>query len=165
MEGENRNRICMEIHRLDNIITRILQAKVREAGFDEVTLMHGWIIAYLYGSRDRQVYQRDLERACQIGRSTVTNIIKLMEKKGLICREPVENDARLKRVMLTPKGYKHREVVDNALEKVGDRMLEGIDPGELEVFRRVLGRMIRNLGEGQRPCRERKACQDWKKEE
>ncbi len=36
-----------EVRRLDHVFARNLEAKVREKGIDELTLMHGWIIRYL----------------------------------------------------------------------------------------------------------------------
>ena len=45
--------------------------------------MHGWIIGYLYRHRDTPVFQRDIEREFSITRSTVTNILQLMERKGV----------------------------------------------------------------------------------
>ena len=90
-------RIGFEIRRLDHMLARNLQAHVKTAGIDEVTVMHGWIIRYLYANRDKDVFQRDIEKYFSIGRSTVTNIIQLMEKKGFIVRESVEYDARLSR--------------------------------------------------------------------
>ena len=72
-------RIGFEIRKLDHMLERNIQAHVRAAGIDEVTLMHGWIIRYLYMNRERDVFQRDIEQYFSIGRSTVTNIIQLME--------------------------------------------------------------------------------------
>ena len=152
MEDSNR-KIGMEIHRLDNIITRILEARVKAAGFDEVTLMHGWIIRYLYENQDRDVYQRDIEKFCSIGRSTVSNIIQLMEKKGLIRRESVENDARLKRLVLTPKGFKHCEVVENAITEVNEEMTVGIEPDDLVIFLKIIRKISGNLEKHKKDCR------------
>ena len=74
--------------------------------------MHGWILAYLYESRDREVFQRDVERAFSITRSTVTNILQLMEKKGYIRRMSVPQDARLKRLVLTEEGAQaHQQIM------------------------------------------------------
>ena len=40
------------------------------------------------------VFQRDVEAAFGLSRSTVTGILQLMEKNGLILRESAENDGR-----------------------------------------------------------------------
>lgn len=52
---------------------------------------------------DGQVFQRDIEKAFGLSRSTATGILKLMEKNGLIQRESVASDARLKSLIPTEK--------------------------------------------------------------
>lgn len=52
--------------------------------------MNGWVIVYLAHNSDRDVFQRDLEERFNVRRSTVSNILSLMEKKGLIKRESVD---------------------------------------------------------------------------
>ena len=94
-ETQINNQAGVEIHRTEHMMSRKLEAKVREQGIDEVTLTHGWIIRFLYENRDRDIYQKDIEKYFLVGRSTVTNSIKLMEKRGVVRREFVECDARL----------------------------------------------------------------------
>ena len=48
--------------------------------------------------QDGPVFQRDVEAAFNLSRSTTTNILQLMEKNGIIRREGVDYDARLKRL-------------------------------------------------------------------
>lgn len=84
---------------------------------DKLTLMHGWIIAYLYDHRDEDVYQKDIENAFSIARSTVTSILKLMEKKNYITRESVESDARLKKLVLTETGIELHYKIENMITK------------------------------------------------
>ena len=76
----------------------------RENNVDNVTPMHDWIMSYLYWHKNEAVYQRDIEREFSITRSTVTNILQLMERKGYIERQSVPQDARLKRLILTEEG-------------------------------------------------------------
>ena len=76
-----------------------------------------WIIAYLYDHRDEDVYQKDIENAFSIARSTVTSILKLMEKKNYITRESVESDARLKKLVLTETGIELHYKIENMITK------------------------------------------------
>ena len=119
-------KIGFEIRRLDHMLGRNMQAHVRAAGIDEVTLMHGWIIRYLYTNQDKDVFQKDIEQYFSIGRSTVTNIIQLMERKGYIARESVEHDARLKKVVLTEKGIRNQEMLEDLVESLDTRLVDGI---------------------------------------
>ena len=104
--------IPAQMRRVNNLISRRVNLYSRQNGVEDVTAMHGWILAYLYRERDREVFQRDIEHAFSITRSTVTNILQLMEKKGYIRRMSVPQDARLKRLILTEAGARaHRQVM------------------------------------------------------
>lgn len=141
-------RIGFEIRKLDHMLGRNMQAHVRAAGIDEVTLMHGWIIRYLYMNRGKDIFQRDIEQYFSIGRSTVTNIIQLMEKKGYILRESVEHDARLKKVILTEKGIRSHEMIENLIDRINASLVEGIKDEELEIFYSVIEKLRKNLMKG-----------------
>ena len=138
-------RIGFEIRRLDHMLARNVQARVKAAGLDEVTLMHGWIIRYLYEKRDEDIFQKDIEQHFSIGRSTVTNIIQLMEKKGFVLRESVEHDARLKKVILTEKGIRSHEMIERLIENLDTSLVEGITDEELSVFYTVVKKLSENL--------------------
>lgn len=144
MEGKE-HRVGFEIRRLDHMMSRNLEMKVKDFGIDEITLMHGWIIRYLYEMRNRDVFQKDIEKQFSIGRSTVTNIIQMMEKKGYIRREFVEHDARLKKVILTEKGIKSHETIEKMINILNRKMLEGIGEDELQVFLRVIEKIRANI--------------------
>ena len=62
-----------------------------------------WILRYLDTHRDQDVFQKDLESAFKIRRSTVSKTVELMEQKQLLVRQSVNGDARKKRLLLTPK--------------------------------------------------------------
>ena len=96
--------IPAQIRRVDNLIFRKINQFARENDVEQATPMHGWIIGYLYRHRDTPVFQRDIEREFSITRSTVTNILQLMERKGYIERRSVPQDARLKQLVLTEEG-------------------------------------------------------------
>ena len=84
--------IPAQIRRVDNLIFRKINQFARENDVEQATPMHGWIIGYLYRHRDTPVFQRDIEREFSITRSTVTNILQLMERKGYIERRSVPQD-------------------------------------------------------------------------
>ena len=71
-----------QLRRTDNLIFRRVNLIGRNNGVEDVTAMHGWILRYLYDNREKDIYQRDIEQTFSITRSTVTNIVQLMEKKG-----------------------------------------------------------------------------------
>lgn len=112
--------IPAQIRRVNNLIFRKSNQFGRENGVEDVTPMHSWILGYLYYHRDEPVFQRDIEREFSITRSTVTNILQLMEHKGYIERRSVPQDARLKQLVLTDKGIECHEKTMFVLHKTDD---------------------------------------------
>ena len=138
-------KIGLEIRKLNHEMNRNLELQVKAEGIDEVTLRHGWIMRYLYENREKEIYQKDIEKHFSIGRSTVTSIIQLMEKKGFIERQAVQSDARLKKVLLTEKGEKTHEMIEALIIQLNQNMMEGIEPEELQTFLEVLSKIRQNI--------------------
>lgn len=141
----HKTNIGFEVRTLDNMLMRNFACSVKESGLDELTVMHGWIIAYLYQNLEREIYQKDIESRFSIGRSTVTNILKLMEKKGYLLREPVDRDARLKRLRLTETGIQLHEDTQHLIELLDEKTIQGISQEELEVFTQVVYKLKQNI--------------------
>lgn len=130
-----------EVHMLSNLIRR----KLDETMPPEVTGAHGKIIGFLFRNRERDVFQRDVEAEFHLRRSTASGILQLMEKNGLLYREAVPYDARLKKLVLTPKALAlHQDILQhiNALEA---RITRGVSPAELEQFFVTIETFRRNL--------------------
>ena len=70
-----------EIKAVNHLMHRKMLESAAKNGVDKVTIMHGWIIAYLYNNQDNDIFQKNLESEFSISRSSVTNILQLMEKK------------------------------------------------------------------------------------
>lgn len=135
-----------QIKTLDNLLFRNMFAyETRQKGMDEVTVMHGWILGFLYENNDRDIFQKDIESEFSIARSTVTSIVKLMEKKGYICRESVEKDGRLKKLVLTEKGRKIHQQHIGYIDILEERCKRNITPEEMKVFLAVAGKLKQNL--------------------
>ena len=142
------NDIGFEVRTLSNMVFRQLLTYMSRREIDEVTLMNGWIMGYLYENMDKDIFQKDIEAKFSIARSTVTGILKLMEKKGFVRRESVPQDARLKRLVLTEKGIKiHLETIED-MEFLDDYLKRDIDPNELEIFFNVIKKLKYNIENG-----------------
>lgn len=142
----HKDTLGFKIKTLDNLFFRnMFFYETRQKGLDEVTVMHGWILGFLYDNSHRDVFQKDIESEFSIARSTVTSIVKLMEKKGYIRRETAAEDARLKKLVLTEKGVRMHEQHMNDMEVLETRCRKNISPEEIEVFLRVAGKLKKNL--------------------
>lgn len=96
-------------------------------------------------SMDTDVFQKDVEEEYSLRPPTATKILKDMEKNGLIRRETVPYDARLKRIVVTEKGIQYQEMIRESLEETERRLTAGITEDDLATFFRVISRMIRNM--------------------
>ena len=140
-----RETIGFDIRTLSILIKRYIDGSATKQYVDNLTGTHGWVIGYLYDNRDHDVYQRDLETQFSIRRSTATGILQLMEKNELILREPVESDARLKKLVLTPKALAVHEGVISRIRATEARITKDVTPEELEQFFAITAKFRRNL--------------------
>ena len=137
--------IPAQIRRVDNLIFRKINQFARENGVEQATPMHGWIIEYLYRHRDEPVFQRDIEREFSITRSTVTNILQLMERKGYIQRQSVPQDARLKRLILTEEGVRVHEKTMLSLHQTDEFVAGLLTEEENAELLRLLNKLRKGL--------------------
>lgn len=96
-------------------------------------------------AQTEDVFQKDLEEEYGIRPSTATELLKQMERNGLIVREPVDYDNRLKKIVVTDKALMFQSQVMEDLTALEDQIVNGISKADLEVFFRVIGKMSDNL--------------------
>ena len=137
--------IGIAIRCLNQKIGRAAMNAANEEFGDSATAVHGWVIRYLYENRDRDVFQKDLESRFSVRRSTMSSILKLMEKKGLIVKEPVDHDARLKKLILTPAALKIDEGMRDQIDEIEKRMCNGISESDINTFLAVIEKIGKNL--------------------
>ena len=137
--------IPAQMRRVNNLIFRKINQFHRDNEVEDVTTMHEWILSYLFWHRDEPVYQRDIEREFSITRSTVTNILQLMERKGYIERRSVPQDARLKRLVLTEMGACIREKTMQALHQTDEFVESLLTPEENAELLRLLNKLRKGL--------------------
>ena len=146
MEKERRGQhVGPALHRVDRMMGRNLEIHVKEKGIDELTMIHGWFLRYLYENREKDIFQKDIEKQFGFCRSSITNIIQTMEKKGYLKREAVKQDARLKKVLLTEKGNKEHQKMAALIDQLNEKTLKGITDEEMESFFLVIDKIEANL--------------------
>ena len=96
-------------------------------------------------AQTEDIFQKDIEAEFKICRSTVTNILKLMEKKGYIRRESVPYDARLKKLVLTDTGRELHEKTKDMIDILEEQTIEGIAKEDLDTFYRVIDQLKSNV--------------------
>ena len=142
--GMGERHLCYQIKMLSNLIFREMQKEDREEE-EEITPAQGWVIGYLYENRGRNVLQRELGEQFHLRRSTVTEMLKLMEKRGYLLRVPSDEDARMKCLRLTEKAVKQHERVVARIRALEERVAKGFTEEELDTLFGQFERIKQNL--------------------
>ncbi len=145
MCGNEEERIGLQIRIISNLMKRRVDRNTREDGVDHVTATHGWVIRYFRMNEGKDVFQRDLEKAFSIRRPTATGILQLMEKNGLIVREPVPYDARLKKITLTEKAIAMDDLIEKEILRTEEELQRGMSEEEVHELLRLLAKLRKNM--------------------
>ena len=144
---EYREDIGFQIRTLSHLVKRTVDQVAFDEQDDHPTGVQGWILGYLYENQGREIFQRDIQEHFSIRRSTVTGILQLMERNGLITRSSVERDARLKKLELTPRGVELHERVERSIRQVEDRLSQCLTPEEKAPFLTICEKIRAHLKE------------------
>lgn len=133
------------INLLSHKVRKRLDATFSDLG---ITGVQSRVIYYiLVHSKDGPVFQRDIETVFGFSRSTVTGLLQSMERSGIILRESVESDARLKRIVPTQKAVCLDAQVAACLRETDRLLTRGLSSGQMQLFKEVAAQMSKNLDE------------------
>lgn len=128
---------------LSNQIKRQVDCTTQKNG---ITGVQGRILHFIIGeSESRDIFQRDIEEVFNLRRSSATGILQSLEKNGLIIRENVIHDARLKKIIVTDKGNQMKEQVIKDIEELELKIMKNISEKDMEHFLVIIKKMSENL--------------------
>ncbi len=142
---EKRFRFGGEIKAISNLLKRQIGNYESGRYINEATGNNAFIIGYLAGHREQDVFQKDLEEIFSVRRSTMSNIILRMEQKGFLVRIPVDYDARLKKLVLTEKGEAIHALMESNITDVEMKLTRGFSDDEKETLFSLLTKLRHNL--------------------
>lgn len=103
-------------------------------------------IAYLYEHQSEgDLFQRDVEKFLSLQRPTATRMLNHMEENGLIIRESVEYDGRMKKLTLTPKAVNLYNNIVDEINRIEEEMTRGLTEEEKTEFLRIAQKIRSNL--------------------
>jgi len=113
--------------------------------WDELGLYRGqpFLLAVLWESEG--ITHSELARRIHVSPATVTNMIKRMEKGGLLERRPDEVDRRVSHVYLTDAGRALRGRVDQRWRELETQIFGSFSEEEQEMLAALLGRVRTEL--------------------
>ena len=130
-----------------NLLSRMVKTRLNTTlqGLG-ITAIQSRVIFYILDHYEQQpVFQRDIESAFQLSRSTATGILQQLEKKGILRRESVASDARLKSLVPTEQAAELGCQVRACLRQIEQVLTRGLSDGQVQLFRETLAAMADNL--------------------
>lgn len=105
----------------------------------------GQIMGFLCDHADREFYQRDIEAIFYIRRSTASRFLKDLEQDGLLLRQSVSQDGRLKRLVPTEKALAIHEEFNRKALQVESILSDGLTAEEIAQFVAIAQKIQHNL--------------------
>lgn len=106
-----------------------------------------WIALY-YIKNNYMLTQKQLADKMSLKEPSVVRLIDKMEIFGWVNRINNSNDKRMKSLILTDAGNEIETEMLEVVEKFKADVLIGISQEDLDIFKRTLGKMLENMGDG-----------------
>lgn len=132
--------IALMTNKYNKEITELFNQRLQEHNITRVQ----WI-ALFYIDNNEGITQRDLAKILDSNESSIVRLIDRMEKENIVKREKDPTDRRITKLFLTEVGMKKRDEILPIGEKFSKDCIKGISDEDLETFKEVLHKMIKNL--------------------
>ena len=130
------------IKRLSNGISREMCAAFGSGMFSGA---QGRTLHFLLAHTKSDIFQKDIEEEFGLRPPTATALLKELEQRGLIRKEPVPYDARKKKIVVTEEALQYKDCVLKGLKELDQKLTAGISDEEMQVFFYVTDKMLDNL--------------------
>lgn len=130
-----------------NILSQKVKRKIGKVSSEYgISSIQAKILGYIYANIEKKdIFQKTIEEEFDIRKSSVTSVLTLMEKNGLIKRVSVSGDARLKKLTLTDKGIEIHKSIYKEIENLENTISDTLTDKELDQFDEYLVRLINKL--------------------
>ena len=120
-----RDPIGHRIKTINNLMRKTMDKKTGQRP-DRVTLMHCWIIGFVQDREDSglDTFPKDIEKEFSINRSTTSEILKLMCKKGMIERQ-----------------------IEDKMKEMHQKLIKDLSEEEINTFIKISDKLINNIKE------------------
>lgn len=105
------------------------------------------IIDFINISKQKEIFQKDIEEEFYIQRSTASVLLKRMENKQLIKRIPSSIDARKKQVILTDKSLKLQSKINDFMNQNQKLIDDNFSDNDLTELTKGLKKIIYIMGD------------------
>ena len=137
------------VTKVKQLSERVFEKILNEKKIDAFNGAQGRILYVLWQKDGISI--KTLSEQCGLAITSLTSMLELMEKQGLLRRESDEKDKRKTLLFLTDRAYALREDYEDVSARMGTVFYEGFSEEEIRLFESFLHRVLDNLEGGQRP--------------
>ena len=143
----NDNKVLYEIKSLEKMLVRELinNSDIKDKENLLPTPTQCQIIEYILNNKNKDIYQKDLEKVLNLRRATVSGVLHTMEKNGLIKRVTDESDTRTKKIILNEKIPERFNEYSKKIKKIENNIIKDISDKDLEIFLKVISQMKESI--------------------
>jgi DNA-binding MarR family transcriptional regulator len=135
-------RIGFLVHDASRIRRTLFDHALRPLG---VTRAQWLVLANLSRQEREGMTQSDLAHLLELGKVTVGGLIDRLEASGHVERHPDPIDRRVKRILITDKGYELIDLLSSVARDLNEEILEGIPMEHVLIAEEVMSRMKDNM--------------------
>jgi DNA-binding MarR family transcriptional regulator len=131
--------------KLNRYIKQNMNQMISDLTDNQVTSVQARILFYLEWMNDHEkidVYQKDIEAFLSVSKSTASEMISTLEHNGFISRIKLENDGRLRKIVLNEKGYETNKKIGETFKNFELSMQNKLSEKELESFFAIIDKLI-----------------------
>ncbi|TGA98014.1 MarR family transcriptional regulator [Sporolactobacillus shoreae] len=140
MKTDNTIHLISRIHEKANIF---LIGKLRGLGMNELAPSHGDILAALF--KRNEVTMTEIATLIHRDRSTVTQLVRKLERKGYVFSKENASDRRSSFVCLTEKGKSLEPFFKQVTKDLYTRAYSGMTDEEISRFQQLVGKIYHNM--------------------
>jgi DNA-binding MarR family transcriptional regulator len=118
----------------------LLQERFRTAGWGEVRPSYGSILVPLF--EEDGLRMGELARRAHLSKQTMTTMVRLLEREGLVYRKRDPADGRAFRVVLTAEARRFEPVAERTLEELAALAQQRLGERRLQTLRHGLKEWI-----------------------
>jgi DNA-binding MarR family transcriptional regulator len=113
-----RNNLGFMLAKASQRWNELLYERFTAAGFPEIRPAYGSILVPLFEEDGLRI--GELARRARLAKQTMTTMVRLLERDGLVRRDPDPDDGRAFLVRLTPRAHGALPVVEATLRELDD---------------------------------------------
>ena len=123
----------------------LLQEAFAREGFSEVRASYGSVLLPLFEEDGLRI--GEVARRARLSKQTMTTMVRLAERDGLVERRPDEVDRRATRVHLTDRGRAFQPVAERILEELDELARTALGERDMSATARALAKLANLKGQ------------------